>query len=158
MGQPSEVVRGFYEFCRECICQLRERPKLARALGEVFTFEQAFWIQVVRVALCMWDDDAEYEIRLSEVFRVYLTIYREEIDKNMTTEDEQLFVKMQKDVYDAANKIMYGTEDPRRVGLRLARLALREETNVVRLTLAASDITSFAPAISPLPYKLVEDI
>jgi len=157
MEQPSEMVMGFYEFCMQHIQNLRERPKIAKILGEAYTFEQAFWIHVVGMALCTWDDDSEDEIKLSEVFRVYLTIYRNDIVKNMGTEDELLFIKILKDKYDTANKI-YENEDSRRVGLHLAQLALGEEVNIIRLVLAELDILSFAPSVFPIPFRLVKDI
>lgn len=157
MEHPSEVVRGFYEFCRERMCQIRERPKIAKLLGEAFTIEQAFWIHVVSMALCTWDDDAEHEIRLSEIFRVYLTIYREEIDRNLSLENELLFLKVLKYKYDKANKIFHEDEESK-VGLHLAHLALGRKANVIRLTLAALDIPAFAASTCPLPFRLVEDI
>jgi len=194
MEKPSKVVRGFYKFCRKRMRQIRKRRKIAKLLGEAFTIEQAFWIHVVSMALCTWDDDAEHEIRLSEIFRVYLTIYREEIDRNlslenespwdddaeheirlskiwrvyltiyreeiernMSLENETLFLKVLKYKYDKANKIMHEEEDSK-AGLHLAHLALGKEVNVIRLTLAALDIPSGAAAISPLPFRLVEDI
>ncbi len=157
MEQPSEVVKGFYEYCIQGIQNLRERPKIEEEIGEVFTFEQAFWIHVVGMALCTWDDDSEYEIRLSEIFRVYLTIYREEIVRNMSTEDEWLFIKNLKDKYDTANKI-YEKEDERRVTLHLAKLALGEEINIIRLSLAGLDIISHPISTFPIPFRLVKDI
>lgn len=157
MEHPSDVVRGFYEFCRQCIRQIRERPKIAQVIGEVFTFEQAFWIHVVSMALCTWDDDAEHEIRLSEIFRVYLTIYREEIDKKMSLESESIFLKVLKYKYDKANKIFHEDEESK-VGLHLAHLALGRKVNVIRLTLASLDIPAFAASTCPLPFRLVEDI
>ena len=157
MEQPSEVAKSFYEFCRQCIQQLRERPKTADYLGEAFTFEQAFWIHFVSMALCTWDDDAEYEIRLTEIFAVFLAIYREEIAVNMSKEDELLFVKSLKDRFDAASTIFFEEENSK-AGMRLAHLALGEEINVIRLTLAALDIPSFSATNSPLPFRLVEDI
>ena len=157
MEQPSEMVMGFYEFCMQHIQNLRERPKIAKILGEAYTFEQAFWIHVVGMALCTWDDDSEDEIKLSEVFRVYLTIYWNDIVKNIGTEDELFFIKILKDKYETANKI-YGDEDPKRVGLSLAHLALGKEINIIRLSLAATDILSFAPSVFPIPFRLVKDI
>jgi len=157
MEQPSEMVIVFYEFCMQCIQNLRERPKIAEILGEAFTFEQAFWIHFVSLALCTWNEDSENEIKLSEVFRVYLTIYRAEIVKNMGTEDELFFIKILKDKYATAKKI-YEDTDSRRVGLRLAQLALGEEVNIIRLLLAELDILSFAPSVFPIPFRLVKDI
>jgi len=157
MEHPSEVVRGFYDFCMQSIQNLRERPKIKELLGEAFTFEQAFWIHVVSMALCTWNNDSENEIRLSEIFRVYLTIYREEINRNISLEDELLFLKLLKERYDKANKIIYD-EEHSKAGLHLARLALGEEDNVNRLVLAALDIPWCSVAISPIPFKLIEDI
>jgi len=99
MEKPSEVIREFYLFRRHLMDVMREetvkrKPTLAELFGgEIFSFEQAFWIDFVSMALCTWDDDAEDEIRLSEIFRVYLTIYREEIVKNMSLENELSFFK-----------------------------------------------------------------
>ena len=157
MEQPSEIAKSFYEFCRQHIQQLRTKPKIEDLLGEAFTFEQAFWIHFVSMALCTWDDDAEYEIRLTEIFAVFLTLYREEIAVTMNREDELLFVKLLKDRFDTANTIFFEEEDSKAC-MRLARLALGKEMDVTRLTLAALDIPSLSTANSPLPFRLIEDI
>lgn len=156
MEQPSETAMSFYEFCMQSIQAHIENPKIAQVIGEAYTFEQAFWINFVVMALCTWDDDSEYEIKLSEVFRVYLTIYMNDIVKNMGTEDEFLFIKILKDKYDTANKI-FEEEDEQKVGLLLARLALGEEVYVFKLVLGALDIPSLI-IYPPIPLRLVKDI
>ena len=165
MENPSEGVRGFYEFCRERIRLIRENPEIEELLGEeVYTFEQAFWILVVSMSLCTWSDHAQYEIRLSEIFRVYLAIYREEIDRNMSLKDELCFLKVLKDRYDKANKILHEDEESKAT-LHLAFLALGENilevgqnVNIITLIMAGQFILAGAVSISPVPFRLIEDI
>lgn len=156
MEQPSEVVRGFYEFCKDEMHRLRDMPKLVKIFVERLTFEQAFWVNFTTIALCTWDDDAEYEIRLSEIFRVYLTIYCEEIDRNMKVEDESCFLTLLKEKYDRANEILF-EKDESKAGLYLARSILGETADVIKMVYLAAEIPGVAAATSPLPFKLIED-
>lgn len=160
MEHPSEVVRGFHEFCRGQMQRIRDTPQTCQKFFmERITFEQAFWVNFISIALCAGNNDAECEIRLSEVFRVYLTIYCEEIDKNMKVEDEPCFLALLKEKYDRAKKIFFEKDDSK-VGLYLARLALGEASyyDVIKTTYIALEIPGAAVAISPLPFKLIEDV
>ena len=160
MEHPSEVVRGFYEFCRGQMQRLMDTPKTCeKFFMERLTFEQAFWINFTTIALCTWSDDAEYEIRLSEIFRVYLTIYCEEIDRNMKVKDEPSFLRLLKEKYDRPKKILF-EKDESKAGLYLARLALGEASyyDVIKTIYIAMEIPGVAAATSPLPFKLIEDV
>ncbi len=168
MEKPSELVRGFYQFCMECINKDIDISKNSELPGKALSFKNAFWKNFISLAISTFDDDAEYEIKLSEVFRVYLTIYKNKIDRNMCSEEtlslnehqkELSFLKHLKDVYDEANRILHEEEDSK-VGLRLARLILKEEyeeINVARLLSLSLNIVSSAVACSHIPFKLIED-
>ncbi len=156
MEQPSEVIRDFYELCR--MLMEPETPKLEQYFTDT-TFKQSFWLNFIIIALCTWDQDSKYEIKLSEIFRVYLTIYCEEIDKNMRLEDEPSFLRLLKEKYDKAKEIWFEIDDTR-VGLFLAGLVPEEESYVdfIKTTYWSMNIIGVMVEISPLPYKLIEDI
>lgn len=162
MEQPSEVVRDFHELCKKLMEPHRNvmlQSELSQTFREPTTFEQSFWVNFIAIALCEWDQDSKYKIKLSEIFRVYLTIYCDEIDKNMRAEDEPSFLRLLKGKYDKAKDIWFEIDDTR-VGLFLARLALGEtaDGDIIKMVCFAGDIPGVSAAISPLPYKLIEDV
>jgi len=162
MEIPSEAVREFYLFRRHLMDVMREERDSNRELaeflgGEVFSFEQVFWIDFVSVALCTWDHNAEDEIRLSEIFKLYLTIYRGEILKNMSFEDELSFLNVLREKYDEANRIFHEAEESK-AAWQLGQLALGEEIIVMRLILAGKHILSHMINCPPMPLRLVKDV
>src|SRR4030042_3630473 len=66
--------------------------------------EEAFWEQFAIICQeVVWDNKAESELRLSEVFRLYLSIYYEHINPTMTLEEERSFLKILKEKYEKIN-------------------------------------------------------
>ena len=154
----EETIQFFYKMCKGQMDIFSEKTGLEQFFREPITFEQSFWRHFITIALCTWDEDSKYEIKLREVFRVYLTIYCDEIDKNMRIEDEPSFLRLLKEKYDKTKKIWHETDDSR-VALFLARLALGEKADgdIIKTILFSMDIIRVMNVISPLPYNLIEE-
>ena len=98
MEQPSEPVRALYQLYESSV-------KISQESG--FSYEDAFWIDFAIKALSPWGDDSEIEIKLSEIFKLYLTIYCEKIDGSITVEDESVFLGLLKEKWDSINEIVF---------------------------------------------------
>jgi len=153
MEVPSEPVRFLYELYESSVKKAQE---------DGFSYEDAFWIDFAMKSLYPWDawDDAEIEINLSEIFRLYLTIYCEKIDRSMTVEDELVFLELLKQKWDSTNEIVFGGVDL--AALHLGREVLGARTdNPYLYVKAGSYILAITYRIwdKPIPImKLVKDV
>jgi len=127
-----------------------------------FSREEAFWINFAQISFDeLWDDNAEVEVHLSEVLRLYLSIYREEINPHMTPEEEAEFLELLKERFYKVDWIIFESY-PDNSGLKvfeLGRFILGEDANVVRQVEVGQRIVEVANALAdiPMPYKLVKD-
>ena len=147
---PTDEVAGLYQL----------HKKLVEELDEIgYRKEQSFWISFAITSLYQWDDNSENEIRLSEIFALFLTIYAETIDRKMPFEQEQDFLALLKQKYDAINNVLFEVEDVRRVALQLGRTIFGPASdNIVIEIVVASKILEIVYKTPPLSCKLIKDI
>ena len=131
--------------------------------GRGFSSEEAFWIQFAEVCPCIvWDENAAAKVKLSEVLRLYLSIYCEQIKPEMAVDEEPVFLELLKERYDEVNRIVFESH-PDNYGLatlELGRLILGENANIIRQIEVGMDVVGTACAVAekPIPLKLVRDI
>ena len=83
-----------------------------------FSSEAAFWIAFAEICPCIvWNEDATTEVKLSEVLRLYLSIYYEQVNPQMTVEEEPQFLELLKERYDKVNLIFLFESHPKKPGL-----------------------------------------
>jgi hypothetical protein len=154
MEIPSEAVEVLYRLHESRVRDLQEHG---------FSYEQAFWIDFAEVALMPWDDAGEIEIRLSEIFRMYLTIYCEKINANMKVEDESAFLEGLAEKYDLVNEIVSRGGDPLKLTFRLGRAVLGEKDINPWLLMKAATLIIFVAnggfdSSRSIGIKLVKDV
>jgi len=115
MEQPPEPVRALYQLHESNVKGLQE---------DGFSYEQAFWIDFAIKSLHPWDDEAEIEIKLSEIFRLYLTIYCDKIDRSLTVGNEPAFLELLKEKWESINESVSPEVDVNLAGLHLGRVVL----------------------------------
>jgi len=72
-----------------------------------FSPEEAFWNHFAVISSpLVWDNEAETQVKLSEVHRLYLSIFCEDINPQMKVEDESDFLGMLKKKYHRVNWIL----------------------------------------------------
>lgn len=148
-----EKLYGLYQLYKESIKDWE---------GRDFSPEEAFWIQFAEICPCIvWDENAPTEVKLSEVLRLYLSIYCEQINPRMMVEEESTFLELLKERYDKVNWVIFESH-PDNYGLaalELGRLILGEEANVIRQTEVGTGIVAVANAMADkcIPLKLVRD-
>ena len=123
-----------------------------------YSEEEAFWFGFAVTCLYVWDANAEVEIKLSEIFRLYLTIYCEKIDKKIKVENEPEFVELLKEKYNQIRESVFESEDPYLSSQKLSMIVHGEKSNIIKQALTADGVLSFAQATVPMPFKLVKDI
>jgi len=148
MEVPADTIRWLYKIYKGGEKTLKEQG---------YSDEEAFWIEFATTSAQMWDDDAEIEVKLSEIFRLYLTIYSEKIDKEMKIEDEAAFMKLLKEKYDQVNKI-FEPENISMAGLELGRVILGADANPYKQLMAAAYVLSVTYRVELMPFKLVKDV
>ena len=125
-----------------------------------FSPEEVFWIQFAQICpSIVWDENAPNEVKLSEVLRLYLSIYCEKVNPKMTVEEEPAFLELLRERYNKVNWIIFEShqDDYGLATLELGRLILGEGANLIRQTKIGTDVLNIARA-GPIPLKLVEDI
>jgi len=161
MVQLPDHLAGLYWMHRERMRWSREEG------GGAFTDEEAFWLDFAQFCFYTWDDGAEQEIKLSEVFGLYLSLYSNEIRGIPDGPEAEAFLYLLAGKYleipAALMQNHFG--DEARQALELARAVFRgtpaDDMAIVKLTLAASVILSVTIAVAdhmPLPLRLVDDV
>ena len=150
---PSEGVKFLYALHKKLSKNLRE------TLTD-YTPEEAFWMVFAAVAVHPWQDEGQYEVRLSELLRLYLTIYCEQLNPTLAVQDEPDFLEHLRKKFYAVKEIVLQSEDiedvPRKLCLWLHGSA--EEGNIVRSVAGTVYITKMANAENPLPFRFVQDV
>ena len=120
--------------------------------------EEAFWFGFAVTCLYVWDPNAYDEVKMSEIFRLYLTIYCETINKEMKVEDEPMFIKLLKEKYDKIRECVLKIEDPQLSSKKLSEIVHGKKSNIIKQALTADGVLSFSQATVPMPFKLVKDL
>lgn len=155
MEIPSEAVRVLYGLHESNVRVLLQQ--------EGFSYEDAFWIDFATLALMPWDDAGETQIRLSEIFKLYLTIYCEKIDKSLKVEDESAFLEELAEKYYSVEEILFGGGDTAQKTLLLGRAVLGERTNHLYLWVRAAQFIIFVASevydsSTSIGIRLVKDV
>ena len=87
LESPPDAVKFLYALHKKLSKDLQEQEWEG---GLKSTAEEAFWTVFAVFAGCLWEgeDEGEHEVNLSQLLRLYLTIYCEEIDPKLTVRDE----------------------------------------------------------------------
>jgi hypothetical protein len=123
-----------------------------------YSKEEAFWFGFAVACLYIWDTNAKIEVRLSEILRLYLTIYCEKVNPEMKVEDEARFVELLKEKYRQIRQSVLEIEDTYESSLKLGKIIHKEKLNIIKQALTADGVLSYAHATVPMPFKLVNDI
>jgi len=158
-----EKFKGLYWFYKN-----DTKSKMERG----FSPEEAFWNHFAVISSSLvWDNKADTQVKLSEVYRLYLSIYCENINPEMKVEDEPIFLDMLKERYCQFNQIM--DRGPFRLKnettnefaynrfyLELGWFLLGKDANIIRLTKAALSVVMVINSLAdtPIPLKLMRDV
>jgi hypothetical protein len=123
-----------------------------------YSEEEAFWFGFAVTCCYIWDPNAEVEINLSEIFRLYLTIYCEKMNPEMKVKEEARFIELLKEKYKQIRQIVLEIEDPYESTMKLGEIIHKEKLNVIKQALTADGVLSYAQATVPMPFKLIKDI
>jgi len=146
MPEPIQILYKLY------------KVQTANLQEQGYNNEEVFWFGFAVTCLYVWDANAEVEIKLSEIFRLYLTIYCEKIDQKMEVEDETGFVDLLKEKYNRIREIILQTEDPYLSSQKLGMIVHGEKLNIIKQALTADGVLTYAQSKVPMPFKLVKDI
>lgn len=157
METPSEAIKFLYH-----LHELNMKALIENKNWE-FSDEDSFWIDFGTIALLNWDDDGKIEIRLSEIFRLYLTIYCEKIDSSIKPEDEFKFLEKLAEKYYLVKGIFFEGESTKTITLRLGKAVLGERTeNPVAHLMAGSFmifiVNSTFETCKSSDIKLIKDV
>ena len=145
----TEPIKVLYELHKVSVEGLEEQG---------YSDEEAFWFGFAVTCLYIWNPNAEVEIHLSEILRLYLTIYCEKIDPEMKIADEKRFIELLKEKYENIRQIVLETEDTYESSVKLGKVVHKEKLNIIKQALTADGVLSYAHATVPMPFKLVKDI
>ena len=155
LESPSEAVKFFYAIHKDLSKKLQETV-------DGHTPEEAFWIVFAVLAAALWEgqDEAEHEIKLSELLRLYLTIYCEDLNPTLAIQDEPNVLEQLRKKYYAVREILLQSED---IEHALAKLCLwlqgsPEQGNIIRSVGGTIYIAEMVNDISPLPFRFVQDV
>lgn len=124
---------------------------------------EAFWLHFACLPFLPWDDEAENEVRLSQILSLYLSIYRDNIDSHIKPEDETAFIKLLEERYTMVLELM-SAENPSQSLLELAGFVLPGQNNATKCAHAGFIVLNTKREWErqqrqhPLPYRLVRDI
>ncbi len=121
-----------------------------------YSEEEKFWFSFAITSCYFWDSKAEIEIRLSEIFRLYLTIYCGKIDPNMKVEDEAKFIELLKEKYEEVRQVAF--EGDYESSKKLGEIIHKGKLNILKQALTASNILTYALSMVPMPFRLIDDV
>ncbi len=128
-----------------------------------FSPEEAFWIAFAEICpSIVWHENASTEVKLSELLRLYLSIYCEQINPQLTVEKEPAFLELLKERYDKVNWIIFESHQDNYglATLELGRFILGEEAELFNQILAGMNIVATGCVIEDgnIPLKLIRDV
>jgi len=149
MEKASEPIKVLYELNEISTKELAEQG---------YSKEETFWFGFAVACCYIWDPNAEVGIRLSEILRLYLTIYCEKIDPKMKVEDETRFIELLKEKYEQIRQCVLEIEDPYKSSMKLGKVIHKEKLNIIKQALTANGVLSYAHATVPMPFRLINDV
>ena len=144
-----DILKGFSDLYRVQTEGLKE---------EGYTEEQVFWYSFAIISLYVGNPNAKIEVRLSQIFRLYLTIYCETVDKEMKIEEESKFIELLKQKYEKIRKIVLTNDDSIASSKDLTSLILGKEANVIEAAFIGASVPSFAYSRIPQPFNIIKDV
>ena len=154
LNELSDQMISLYAF------HMEHRRQLANA---GYSTSEAFWLNFACLPFLPWDDKSENEVGLTQLLKLYLEIYKDNVDRNLKPQNEQAFVSLLKERFDMVRQII-SKADPSQLRLELGRFILPGESDVVKRKEAALIVLNTTvewekqrPQDS-IPCKLVEDI
>lgn len=131
--------------------------------------EDDFWIYYIVLTFdTTWDNKSKVEINLSDLLRLYLRIYREDVKPEMTAEEEPAFLELLKERFYKARKAFDPPVDTRWLkshpAWRLGQIALGKDstavdkdTPIIKQTGISHAMVSVMNSLD-IPFKLVKDV
>lgn len=149
MEPLPDILKGFHELYRVQTEGLKE---------DGYTEEQAFWYSFAITSLYVGDPNAEIEVNLSQIFRLYLSIYGETVDKEMKVEEESNFIELLKQKYEKIREIVLMNNDSIASAKDLSSLVLGKEANIIDAAFIGPHILSSAYSRTPQPFNIIKDV
>ena len=152
--QPPEPVISLYKFYTEHTTALQN-------IG--YSRREAFWLHFGCLPFLPWDDQSENKIKLSEVFGLYASIYRDSIDGNVKAEDKPAFIKLLEERYRMLLDLM-STDDTMQLALEVGRFVLPGQNDATKcsyaglIVLNTKDEWEQQRRQNTIPCKLIEDV
>jgi hypothetical protein len=152
--QPPEPAISLYEF-------YTEHTRVLQNVG--YSRREAFWLHFGCLPFLPWDDRSENEIKLSQVFSLYASIYRDNIDGDVTVEDEPAFIKLLEERYRMVLDLT-STENTMQLALEVGRFVLPGQNDAEKCTYAGlivfntKDEWEQQRRRNTIPCKLIEDV
>jgi len=133
--------------------------------------EEDFWITFIVITWdTTWDNKSQVEVNLSEILRLYLRIYREDIKPEMTAQEEPEFLELLKERFYRASQAFEPPVDvawlKTNPSWRLAQLVFGKDATVVdtdtpvikQVGVGHTMISVMNSLAGTIPFKLVKDI
>jgi|GEM_PF-2459402 len=135
--------------------------------------EEDFWINFIQITWdTVWDNKSKIDLNLSEVLRLYLRIYREDIKPDITHEEEASFLELLKEIFHKVDRLNSDFFQQKisvsQYSLLLGRLILAPDSNdgilakgqnTIKQITVASRVVGVVNALRKrMPFKLVKDI
>lgn len=149
MEEAPEPIKILYKLHETSVKELAEHG---------YSEEEAFWFGFAVTCLYIWDPDAKVEIRLSEILRLYLTIYCEKVKPEMKVEDEARFTRLLREKYDRIRQFVLEVEDSCESSCKLGEIVHKDKLNIIKQAFTADSVLSYAHSTVPMPFKLVKDV
>ena len=154
LESPADAVKFLYALHKEFSKDLQGSEGLLE-----FTPEEAFWAVFAVFAVCLSEeeDEREHKVKLSQLLRLYLTIYCEEIDPKLTVRDEpSVLEQLRKKFYTVREIVLQSDDAPRKLCKWLHDSV--KEANIAKSLAGSLYILKVFNAIFPLPFIFVEDV
>lgn len=149
MEQIPEPIQVLYELHKGSVAGLEKQG---------YSDEEAFWFGFAVTCLYIWDKNAKVTVKLSEILRLYLTIYCEEIDKGMDIKDETSFLSLLKQNYCEIRKAVLEEDGSLKSSRKLGQIVHGDKLNIVKQALTADGVMTFSQSTVPMPFKLIKDL
>lgn len=153
---PSETIRFLYAWYED------ENEFFRHGSSPGCPEKEAFWATFLLVALYRWQDDATQEVKLSELLRLYLTVYSRKFAPDMPIEEQPAFLTELQELFYYAREIAFRSDNADEVPHKLWSLlrSVADDANVLSSVGATGYILNMIVAAfeHPIPYRLVLDV
>lgn len=123
-----------------------------------YSDEEAFWFGFAVTSLYIWDKNSKSIVKLSGILRLYLTIYCNELNKEMAIEEEAEFMLCMKQKYFQIMKSVLEEDAPLKSSRTLGQIVHGDKLNILKQALTAESIVTLSTSTVPIPFKLVNDL